>query len=58
MLNDHPRIRLAIYLVSIIVGAGAIVTAVFDAQLGAALTAAAGVLGVASGAVAASNVSK
>lgn len=56
MLANHPRIRLAVYLASVLVGAGAIIAAVYDPQLGAALTAAAGVLGVASGAVAATNV--
>lgn len=56
MLANHPRIRLAVYLASVLVGAAAIVAAVYDPQLGAALTAAAGVLGVASGAVAATNV--
>lgn len=56
MLSNYPRIRLALYLASVIIGAGALVVTVIDAQLGAALTAAAGVLALASGAVAASNV--
>lgn len=58
MLTNHPRIRLSLYLASVIIGAGALVVTVIDAQLGAALTAAAGVLALASGAVAASNVSR
>lgn len=58
MLTNHPRIRLGLYLASVIIGAGALVVTVIDAQLGAALTAAAGVLALASGAVAASNVSR
>lgn len=56
MLSNYPRIRLALYLASVLIGAGALVVTVIDAQLGAALTAAAGVLALASGAVAASNV--
>lgn len=58
MLSNHPRIRLAIYLASVTIGAAAVVAAVYDPQLGAALTAAAGVLGMAAGTVAASNVTR
>lgn len=58
MLANHPRIRLALYLASVLVGAAAVIAAVYDPHLGAALTAAAGILGVASGAVAASNVTR
>lgn len=56
MLSNHPRIRLTVYLLSVLVGAGALIAAVYDPQLSAALTAAAGTLAVAAGVVAGSNV--
>lgn len=58
MLTQHPRIRVGLYLLSVLAGAAAIIVTVFDSALGAAMTAAAGTLAIASGAVAMGNVPK
>ena len=58
MLNEHPRIRLGIYLASIILGAAAPVLAVLAPEYGTAIATSAGILGAAAGVVAASNVTR
>lgn len=56
MLKDHPRLRLAIYLASIVLGAAAPIIAVIAPEYGTAIATSAGILGAAAGVVAASNV--
>jgi len=56
MLKDHPRIRVALYLLAIAAAAAAPFIAVYAPELGAAAATAAGVLTAAAGATALSNL--
>lgn len=56
MLENHPKIRLALYLLSLVGAVAAPVLAVTHPEYGAAVTTAAGILTAAAGATALSNV--
>lgn len=56
MLSNHPKVRLTVYLLSILAAVAAPLAAVAWPEYGTALVTVASVLAAASGSVAASNV--
>ena len=56
MLQDFPRARVTLYILSVLASAAAFIVAIYDSELAAAMTAAASSLAIASGAVALGNV--